>query len=128
MLNRLLVDGLRVDESAARTALTPTVLDDCIALGLVQVEGDTVVVMVGGKEAGIVGFDKATGKTKWQTSSDPSSSGWRESGLGRVRRTLCSAPPCPLLLALRGVRAGALSPSAPLSRYPWSELRVADRP
>ena len=54
--------------------------------------------------------------------------GWRESGLGRVRRTLCSAPPCPLLLALRGVRAGALSPSAPLSRYPWSELRVADRP
>ena len=37
------------------------------------VEGDTVIVMVGGKDAGIVGFDKATGKTKWQTTSDPAS-------------------------------------------------------
>lgn len=37
------------------------------------IEGDTVVVMVGGKGAGVVGFDKATGKTKWQATSDPSS-------------------------------------------------------
>jgi hypothetical protein len=27
---------------------------------------------------------------------------------------------------LRGVRAGTLSPSVPLSRYPWSEYRPAD--
>jgi outer membrane protein assembly factor BamB len=37
------------------------------------VEGDTVVIQVGGKGAGIVGIDKATGKTKWQATSDPSS-------------------------------------------------------
>ena len=37
------------------------------------VEGDTVVVMVGGKNAGVVAVDKATGKTRWQTSSDPAS-------------------------------------------------------
>jgi len=37
------------------------------------VEGDTVIAMVGGKGAGIVAFDVATGKTKWQASSDPSS-------------------------------------------------------
>lgn len=52
---------------------------------------------------------------------------WRERGLGQVRTALCTAPPCPLLLVLRGVRAGALSPSLPLSRYPWSELRPTDR-
>jgi hypothetical protein len=51
---------------------------------------------------------------------------WRENSLGEVRNALCAAPPCPLLLALRGVRAGALSPSLPLSRYPWSEYRPAD--
>jgi outer membrane protein assembly factor BamB len=37
------------------------------------VDDDTVIIMVGGKEAGIVGFDKATGKTKWRATSDPSS-------------------------------------------------------
>jgi outer membrane protein assembly factor BamB len=35
--------------------------------------GDTVVVMVGGKGAGIVGFDTKTGKTKWQSADDPAS-------------------------------------------------------
>ena len=37
------------------------------------VEGDSVIVMVGGKGAGMVAFDVATGKTKWQATSDPSS-------------------------------------------------------
>ena len=35
--------------------------------------GDYVVVMVGGKDAGIVAFEKATGKPAWHTSSDPAS-------------------------------------------------------
>ena len=37
------------------------------------VEGDSVIVMVGGKGAGVVAFNVATGKTKWQATSDPSS-------------------------------------------------------
>lgn len=37
------------------------------------VVGDVVVVMVGGKGAGIVGFDTKTGETRWQTSDDPAS-------------------------------------------------------
>jgi outer membrane protein assembly factor BamB len=37
------------------------------------VEGKTVVVMVGGKGHGIVGFDAATGKTAWQAADDPAS-------------------------------------------------------
>lgn len=37
------------------------------------VEGDTVVVMVGGKGSGIVAFDKATGKPVWQATNDPAS-------------------------------------------------------
>jgi outer membrane protein assembly factor BamB len=35
--------------------------------------GDRVIVMVGGKEAGVVALDKSTGKTKWQATSDPAS-------------------------------------------------------
>lgn len=35
--------------------------------------GQNVVVMVGGKGAGIVAFDKATGKTAWQATDDPAS-------------------------------------------------------
>jgi outer membrane protein assembly factor BamB len=34
---------------------------------------NTVIIMVGGKDASIVGFDKKTGKTLWQFASDPSS-------------------------------------------------------
>ena len=52
---------------------------------------------------------------------------WRDSHLGPVRSALCAAPPCPLLLVARGVRTGTLSPSVPLSRYPWSELRLVGR-
>jgi outer membrane protein assembly factor BamB len=37
------------------------------------VSGDKVVVMVGGKGAGVVAFDAKTGKTVWQSSDDPSS-------------------------------------------------------
>ena len=37
------------------------------------VVGDVVAVMVGGKGAGIVGFDTATGKVKWKATDDPSS-------------------------------------------------------
>ena len=37
------------------------------------VVGDAVVVMVGGPDAGVVGFDKATGKVLWKATSDPSS-------------------------------------------------------
>jgi outer membrane protein assembly factor BamB len=37
------------------------------------VDGENVIVMVGGKGAGVVAFDAATGKTKWQSTSDPSS-------------------------------------------------------
>ena len=37
------------------------------------VVGDTVVVMVGGKGAGIVAFDKATGKVAWKATDDPAS-------------------------------------------------------
>jgi outer membrane protein assembly factor BamB len=37
------------------------------------VEGNTVVVMVGGKGAGIVAFDRATGKPVWQATDDPAS-------------------------------------------------------
>jgi len=37
------------------------------------IEGDSVVVMVGGKGAGIVAFDKATGKPRWQATDDPAS-------------------------------------------------------
>ena len=37
------------------------------------VVGQNVVVMVGGKGAGIVAFDKATGKVAWQTTDDPAS-------------------------------------------------------
>ena len=35
--------------------------------------GDTVVIMVGGKGAGLVGFDVKSGKTTWQSTDDPSS-------------------------------------------------------
>ncbi len=35
--------------------------------------GDTVVVMVGGKGHGIVGFNTADGSAKWQTTDDPAS-------------------------------------------------------
>jgi len=35
--------------------------------------GDTVVVMVGGKGAGVVGFDVKTGKTAWQATDEPAS-------------------------------------------------------
>ena len=35
--------------------------------------GDKVVVMVGGKGAGIVAFDARTGKTEWQATDDPAS-------------------------------------------------------
>jgi outer membrane protein assembly factor BamB len=35
--------------------------------------GDTVVVMVGGKGAGVVGFDAKTGKSLWQSTDDPAS-------------------------------------------------------
>ncbi len=34
------------------------------------VVGPHVVIMVGGKDAGIVGFDKATGKVAWQSTAD----------------------------------------------------------
>src|SRR5262245_8878698 len=37
------------------------------------VVGDKVVVMVGGKGAGVVAFDAKTGKTAWQSTDDPSS-------------------------------------------------------
>jgi outer membrane protein assembly factor BamB len=37
------------------------------------IEGDMVVVMVGGKGAGVVAFDRATGKPKWQATDDPGS-------------------------------------------------------
>jgi outer membrane protein assembly factor BamB len=37
------------------------------------VVGGTVVVMVGGTAAGIVGFEKLTGKVKWKATSDPAS-------------------------------------------------------
>lgn len=37
------------------------------------VEGDSVIVQVGGKGAGLVAFDVATGKVKWQATSDPNS-------------------------------------------------------
>src|SRR3954468_1958391 len=37
------------------------------------VVGKVVVVMVGGKGAGIVGFDKLTGKTVWQATDDTAS-------------------------------------------------------
>jgi outer membrane protein assembly factor BamB len=37
------------------------------------VEGDTVVIQVGGKGAGLVAFDVGTGKVKWQATSDPNS-------------------------------------------------------
>ena len=37
------------------------------------VEGNTVVVMVGGKGAGIVAFEKATGKVAWKATDDPAS-------------------------------------------------------
>jgi outer membrane protein assembly factor BamB len=37
------------------------------------VEGNTVVVMVGGKGAGIVAFDRASGKPVWQATDDPAS-------------------------------------------------------
>lgn len=37
------------------------------------IEGDSVIVMVGGKGAGIVAFNLADGKVKWQAGSDPSS-------------------------------------------------------
>lgn len=35
--------------------------------------GKNVIVMVGGKGAGIVAFDKGTGKTAWQATDDPAS-------------------------------------------------------
>jgi outer membrane protein assembly factor BamB len=37
------------------------------------VEGDAVVVLVGGKGAGVVALDKATGKTLWKATDDPAS-------------------------------------------------------
>ena len=37
------------------------------------VVGDVVVVMVGGKGAGVVGFEAKTGKTAWQSTDDPAS-------------------------------------------------------
>ncbi len=37
------------------------------------VVGKTVIAMVGGKDAGIVAFDVATGKPVWQATSDPTS-------------------------------------------------------
>jgi outer membrane protein assembly factor BamB len=37
------------------------------------VVGDKVVVMVGGKGAGVVAFDAATGKTAWRATDDPAS-------------------------------------------------------
>src|SRR5205823_13538724 len=37
------------------------------------VEGNTVVVMVGGKGAGVVAFDTATGKPAWKATDDPAS-------------------------------------------------------
>jgi outer membrane protein assembly factor BamB len=37
------------------------------------VVGDKVVVMVGGKGAGVVAFDKATGKVAWKATDDPAS-------------------------------------------------------
>jgi outer membrane protein assembly factor BamB len=37
------------------------------------VEGNTVVVMVGGKGAGVVAFDRTTGKPVWQATDDPAS-------------------------------------------------------
>ena len=39
----------------------------------VMVGADKVVVMVGGKGAGIVAFDAKTGKTAWQATDDPAS-------------------------------------------------------
>ncbi len=35
--------------------------------------GDNVVIMVGGKEAGIVAFDKKSGEVAWKATSDPAS-------------------------------------------------------
>jgi outer membrane protein assembly factor BamB len=37
------------------------------------VEGNTVVVLVGGKGAGVVAFDRATGKPAWKATDDPAS-------------------------------------------------------
>lgn len=37
------------------------------------VEGNTVIIMVGGKGHGLVGFDTMTGKVQWQMSDDPAS-------------------------------------------------------
>jgi outer membrane protein assembly factor BamB len=37
------------------------------------IEGDHVIVMVGGKGAGIVAFDKSSGKVAWKATDDPAS-------------------------------------------------------
>ncbi len=37
------------------------------------IAGDNVVIMVGGKGAGVVAFDRKTGKTAWQATDDPAS-------------------------------------------------------
>ena len=52
------------------------------------VVGDKVVVMVGGKGAGVVAFDKATGKPAWQATDDPAS---YASPVARHRRTSSSS-------------------------------------
>jgi DNA-binding SARP family transcriptional activator len=48
---------------------------------------------------------------------------WRTDGLGSLRRTLAAEPPCPLVFAVRGSRAGVGAVSLPFSRFRWSMTR-----
>ena len=68
------------------------------------VVGDTVVVMVGGPDAGVVAFDKATGKVAWKATSDPAS---------YAGPTLLTTDPKQLVL-LTGTHVRSLAPDGKL--------------
>lgn len=73
-----------------------------------------VIVMVGGKKAGIVAFDAATGKTAWQATDDPSSySSPLVTGTGESAR----------VIALTGSHLRAVSLAGkPLWAVPFKDL------
>jgi hypothetical protein len=48
------------------------------------------------------------------------SDGWREHGLGAIRRTLTSSPPAPTVLVRRGAARPGLAPEDPRTRFRWS--------
>ena len=68
------------------------------------VVGDTVVVMVGGPEAGVVGFEKLTGKVSWKATGDPAS---------YAGPTLLTTEP-KQLVTLTGTHVRSLSPEGKL--------------